>query len=201
MKPLISLAVAIVANVALMQPTVLAQESQNKVTATATNQTIVKRNSKVPFAEQLSAFENYLGGWTATFDTPPDQPKVVDVTLFEKVLNGKALRTTHSINDGAYGGESYVFWNNQTKRLEFHYFTTADFITTGWMEFETPTKFVAYEDVTGESQVSQGITKVRSISELAGDSMTVSTSYLKNGEWTKPQMRKYSRTNKPVVFK
>jgi hypothetical protein len=190
MKPISIFATALFAYVIAMQPTVLAQESNSASTIESTKQTIVKRNSKVPFVKQLAAFESYLGGWTSTFDTLPGQPKVVDVTLFEKVLNGRALRTTHSINDGDYGGESYVFWNNQTERLEFHYFTTAEFMTT-----------VAYEKVTGKSQVSQGITKVRSISELAGDSMTVSTSYLKNGEWTKPAMRKYSRTNKPVVFK
>ncbi len=163
--------------------------------------TQVLHDKNTPFAEALAPFENYLGGWTATFKAQEGQPPVVDVTLFEKVLNGKGLKTTHSINDGVYGGESIIFWNNKTSRLEFYYFTTADFFTTGWMEFETPTRFVAYEDVTGRSALAQGISKVRSVSELKGDSMMVSTSYLKNGEWTKPDTREYRRTNKNVIFK
>ena len=169
-------------------------------TQASKNETVVVRKNIAPFASQLAKFEPYLGGWTASFNVQPGQAPVNDVTLFEKVLNGKALKTTHSINDGMYGGESYIFWNNTTQRLEFHYFTTADFITTGYLEFVSDNEFVAYEDVTGKSQVAQGITKVKSSSKLLGETMTVSTSYLKNGEWTTPETRVYRRTTKDVVF-
>ena len=162
--------------------------------------TKVIRTGTAAFAPQLAKFESYLGGWTASFKVQAGQAPVSDVTLFEKVLNGKALKTTHSINDGVYGGESYIFWNNTTQRLEFHYFTTADFMTTGYLEFVSENEFVAYEDVTGKSQMSQGITKVKSASKLLGDKMTVSTSYLKNGEWTTPETREYVRTTKDVIF-
>ncbi len=162
--------------------------------------TKVVRTGSAAFAPQLAKFESYLGGWTAEFKVQPGQAPVSDVTLFEKVLNGKALKTTHSINDGVYGGESYIFWNNTSQRLEFHYFTTADFMTTGYLEFISDNEFVAYEDVTGQSQMSQGITKVKSASKLLGDKMTVSTSYLKNGEWTTPETREYVRTTKDVIF-
>lgn len=167
---------------------------------TADSKTEIVRKNTAAFAPQLQKFDSYLGGWTATFPAQPGQPPVIDVTLFEKVLNGKALKTTHSINEGVYGGESYIFWNNKTNRLEFHYFTTADFFTTGWLEFVSDNEFVAYEDVTGEGVVSQGITKVKSSSKLLGDKMEVSTSYLKNGEWTKPETRTYQRTTRDVIF-
>lgn len=153
------------------------------------------------FNKHLAKFEDYLGGWTANFSVEKGQPSVTDVTLFEKVLNGKGLKTTHSINDGMYGGESIIYWNNKSNRLEFYYFTTADFFTSGWMEFIDKNTFVAYENVTGESSTSQGITQVKSTSTLNGDSMTVATSYLKNGEWTKEEGRTYTRTTKDVVFK
>ncbi len=162
--------------------------------------TVVIRKGSAPFDNELQKFENYLGGWSAEFSVRAGEPPVKDVTLFEKVLNGKALRTTHSVNNGAYGGESYVLWNAKASRLEFYYFTTANFFTTGWMEFTGPNTFVAYENVTGESKTSSGITQVKSTSELGGDKMTVSTSYLKNGEWTPAEKRQYTRTNKPVIF-
>ncbi|MDA8622041.1 hypothetical protein N9L48_05270 [Psychrosphaera sp.] len=165
------------------------------------NETQVVQNQSKPFSKHLEKFEEYLGGWTAEFSAQAGQPSVTDVTLFEKVLNGNGLKTTHSINEGVYGGESIIFWNNKTNRLEFYYFTTANFFTSGWMEFINENTFVAYENVTGESTTSQGISQVKSTSTLNGDSMTVSTSYFKNGEWTDDAKRIYTRTNKNVVFK
>ncbi len=80
----------------------------------------------------------------------------------------------------------------------FYYFTTAGFYTKGTMKVLSPTQFVAYEEVTGSKE---GITKVRSISELKNDTFVVSTSYLKKGEWTKPEQRTYTRSTKAVKFK
>lgn len=166
-----------------------------------TEETKVVNANTLPFDSNLAKFENYLGGWTSTFGGSADKPPVTDVTLFEKVLKGKALRTTHSINNGAYGGESMVYWNNKSQKLEFYYFTTADFFTSGWMEFISENTFVAYENVSGESAMSSGISQVKSTSKLEKDTMTVSTSYLKNGVWTEPESRVYRRTTKNVVFK
>ena len=68
------------------------------------------------------------------------------------------------------------------------------------MEFVSDSEFVAYEEVSGESSMSQGISKVKSTSKLMGDKMTVATSYLKNGKWTTPEVREYTRTIKDVIF-
>lgn len=152
-------------------------------------------------APELAIFEPYLGTWHAEFERKPNQPKMVDVSKWERALNGKALRTLHSINDGMYGGESLIFWDTKTKQLTFYYFTTADFYTTGTLEILSNNSFAAYEDVTGESQLAQGIIKVRSTSQLLGDKMKVSTSYLKNGEWTPEESRTYTRSTKQVIFK
>ncbi|MEI4550716.1 hypothetical protein [Pseudoalteromonas spongiae] len=143
--------------------------------------------------EKLKIFEPYLGTWESTFSNG-----AVDVSHWESALNGTTLRTLHSINDGAYGGESLIFWDNKKQKLVFFYFTTAGFYTQGELEITAENEFVAYEDVTGNKD---GITKVKSSSRLSDGKIVVSTSYFKQGEWTKPESRSYSRSTKTVKFK
>lgn len=154
-----------------------------------------------PFVKELQFFQPYLGTWYAVFEEKDDKPVVSDVSNWQRILNGKALKTVHSINDGAYGGESIIFWDNKAQKYVFYYFTTADFMTVGEIEILSDNSFAAYEDVNGESQISKGISKVRSISTLTKDSITVETSYLKHGEWTEPESRRYHRSDKEVKFK
>ena len=129
--------------------------------------------------KELAVFKPYLGTWQADFKVPEGAKKIQDVGRWERALNGKAIHTKHSINEGEY-------------------FTTAGFYTKGTMKVLSPTQFVAYEDVTGSQD---GITKVKSMSELKDDKFLVSTSYLKKGEWTKPEQRIYTRSTKTVKFK
>ena len=149
-------------------------------------------------APELEVFKPYLGTWQADFDVADNKPKVQDVGRWERALNGKAIRTAHSINEGEYGGESMIFWDSKKQSLVFYYFTTAGFYTQGTMNVLSPTQFVAYETVTGSKE---GITKVRSTSDFKDGQFIVSTSYLKKGEWTKPVKRIYTRSNKQVIFK
>ncbi|MEJ2911826.1 hypothetical protein [Pseudoalteromonas sp. C12FD-1] len=148
--------------------------------------------------KELAVFKPYLGTWQADFKVPEGAKPVQDVGRWERALNGKAIHTTHSINEGEYGGESMIFYDSKKDSLVFYYFTTAGFYTKGTMKVLSPTQFVAYEEVTGSKE---GITKVRSTSELKNDKFVVSTSYLKKGEWTKPEQRTYTRSTKTVKFK
>ena len=149
-------------------------------------------------APELEVFKPYLGTWQADFDVGDNKPKIQDVGSWERALNGKAIRTAHSINEGEYGGESMIFWDSKKQSLVFYYFTTAGFYTQGTMNVLSPTQFVAYETVTGSKE---GITKVKSTSDFKDGQFVVSTSYLKKGEWTKPEKRIYTRSNKQVIFK
>ena len=147
---------------------------------------------------ELEVFKPYLGTWQADFDVGDNKPKIQDVGRWERALNGKAIRTTHSINEEEYGGESMIFWDSKKQSLVFYYFTTAGFYTQGTMNVLSPTQFVAYETVTGSKE---GITKVKSTSDFKDGQFVVSTSYLKKGEWTKPEKRIYTRSNKQIIFK
>lgn len=147
--------------------------------------------------EKLAVFEPYLGTWEANFSNDPAKP-VIDVGKWERALNGTAIRTLHSINQGEYGGESLIFWDKAKQKLVFYYFTTAGFYTHGELEVTSATEFVAYEEVTGNEN---GITRVKSTSSFKNDSWEISTSYLKNNQWTQPESRTYRKSDKQVIFK
>src|ERR1700704_5461468 len=60
--------------------------------------------------------------WKGTFkDSKPDKP-TVDVQRWERALNGQAIRILHSINAGAYGGETLLIWDEKGKIISFYYF-------------------------------------------------------------------------------
>src|SRR2546425_11963540 len=82
--------------------------------------------------EHLEPFRPFLGKtWKGYFkDSTLEKPQM-DVARWERALNGKAVRVVHSVNNGVYGGESIILWDDKKKSLVFYYFTTADFYTTG----------------------------------------------------------------------
>ncbi|WNC71516.1 hypothetical protein RGQ13_15495 [Thalassotalea psychrophila] len=149
-------------------------------------------------AEPLRMFSKFIGSWESTFAMMDGNPHVVDVAVWERALNGKAIRSLHSINDGMYGGEMLMFWDKELNSLVFYYFTTADFYTKGTIEVVNETSFIAYEDVSGSDD---GITKVKSTSTLVNGNIKVTTAYLKNDEWTEPEVRTYTPSTKTVNFK
>jgi hypothetical protein len=118
--------------------------------------------------------------WKGHFkDSKPDKP-VVDVSRWERALNGKAVRILHSVNDGIYGGETIITWDDGKQSLVYHYFTTAGHNTVGTMSAKDG-KFATDELVTGNSG---GVTEVKATTELLADgTLHVKAEYLKNGEW------------------
>ena len=130
--------------------------------------------------EHLEVFRPLLGKtWRGEFkESTPEKP-LFDVARWERALNGKAVRQVHSVNEGVYGGETIIQWDNDKKTVVYHYFTTAGFSTTGTMQPDGK-KFTALEQVHGSAN---GITDVRSTEELRADgSFLVKAEYLKNGE-------------------
>jgi hypothetical protein len=86
----------------------------------------------------------------------------------------------HSINEGVYGGEILMMWDEQKQQVSYHYFTTAGFMTIGTVRFENG-KFITHEKVTGSVE---GTTEVRAVNEVGSDgSLHVKSEYLKSGTW------------------
>jgi hypothetical protein len=127
----------------------------------------------------------FLRPWLdKTFKSESKEPKsdklTTDVVHWERALNGKAVRITHSLNDGAYGGEAIVRWDEEKKAVCYHYFTTDTFWTEGNMAFADG-NITTHEIVKGNAG---GITEVRATIEMHPDGMYLQKSeYLKDGKW------------------
>ena len=136
---------------------------------------------KASLDEHLEPLRPFLGKtWKGHFkNSTPEKPQV-DVSRWERALNGKAVRVLHSINDGAYGGESLIVWDEKKKSLVYYYFTTAGFYTTGTMTLNDG-KYTSHELVSGSAE---GVTEVRATGELRADgTMVTKAEYLKEGKW------------------
>lgn len=137
--------------------------------------------SQGSLAAQLESLRPLIGKtWRSV--PPADAAKpVVDVSKWERALNGQAVRILHSINDGVYGGESIVFWDAQKQSLVYYYFTTAGHYTQGTLAYKDGA-YVGDEMVTGDSD---GVTQVRSTTTILPDGrMHVKAEYLQKGTWT-----------------
>ena len=132
--------------------------------------------------EHLEVFRPLLG---KTFrgefaNSTPEKP-VVDISTYERAMNGQAIRGLHSINDGEYGGESIYMWDPKQEKLAFWYFTTAGFFTQGTMEVEG-NQLISEEDVTGNDN---GISKVRATTTIRDDgTLQVQSEYFAAGKWS-----------------
>lgn len=146
----------------------------------------------------LEALKPFLGTWRSEFKGSSPEKPVVDVTMWERALNGKAVRIVHSINDGEYGGEAIVTWDTEKKSLVYHYFTTAGFMTKGTMKVNGK-MLESHETVSGGG--AQGATEVKAVYELKEDGRLHSVAkYLKDGNWDQGREAIYQRAPdaKPV---
>ncbi len=156
---------------------------------------VFAQNKLIP---ELKQFEPYLGK-TYRGELSEEAGKSVDIGKYERILNGTAVRHTHSLNEGEYGGETIIYYNAENKRIEFYYFTTAGFFTNGYMIFEE-NKIVSFEKVTGNSN---NITEVKALSEIMSDgSISVESMYLKEGKWIKGHSAIYRESpGAEIIFK
>ena len=118
--------------------------------------------------------------WRGEFTNSTPERPAIDVQRWDWALGGQAIRIQHSLNDGAYAGESMVVYDAARERIIYFYFTTAGFYTTGTIAAEDG-HFVTYEEVTG---AANGTTAVRSKSRILPDgTLEGTTEFLRNGEW------------------
>ena len=137
----------------------------------------------------LAPFKPLVGKtWRGMFpNSKPDKP-VVDVSRFEVALNGQAVRSLHSINDGQYGGESLMVWDKEKQAVVFYYFTTGGFYTTGTIQPEEG-GFTTHEIVKGDAD---GVTEVKAAFRVLPDGrLRVHSQYLKQGKWVEGRNMDY----------
>lgn len=131
--------------------------------------------------EHLSVFKGLVGKtWKGEFAGSTPEKPMHDVSKWERAMNGQAVRVTHSVNNGIYGGETIFMWDKKEEKIAFWYFTTDGFHTHGTLEIDG-NKWSSTEEVTGNAN---GITKVKSVSTLKdnGD-MEVKSEYFAKDQW------------------
>jgi len=134
--------------------------------------------------------------WRGELSPPGAAKPVVDVHRFELALNGRAVRSVHSVNDGEYGGETLFVWDDEKKSIVYTYFTTAGFYTTGTMQPEAEA-LQSHEIVRG---TTSGPREVKATSRLLPDGrLHVTAAHLKDGRWVDGHEAYYSVDPKAVV--
>lgn len=159
-----------------------------------------KNTTSAMLIEQLMPLRPYIGKtWKGTLTGMDPEKPMIDISRWERALNGRAIRILHSVNNGVYGGETIILWDAKKKSLVFFYFTTGGFYTQGTMTFEAG-KLISHERVTGNTE---GITEVKAVGEmLPGGKMRSSSQYLKNGKWVDGHTAIYVEApNEKVIFK
>ena len=153
--------------------------------------------SALPSAKQTEDFGaladfvgmKLVGTPTATSDEP-----LTDVQSWEWALGGKAILIRHALEDGSYGGDTYIYKDAKTGKLTYVYITNAGFHTVGEMT-TTGAGWVAEEAVIGHPE----ITRVRSTSVIHdGKSTRMASEYLKGGAWVPGHEFEYRPTSGPL---
>ena len=189
-----SLGVLVSLSSLLSRMTVLAQDDgTNKPTVATASSTDVLNEHLEPFRPLLGkTFRGEFANSTA-------EKPVIDISRFERAMNGQAIRNLHSINDGEYGGESIIMWDPKQQKVAFWYFTTAGFFTQGTFDFQGNT-WITVEEVTGNAN---GVTQVQAVSKLLEDGrLEVKSEYLQDGKWVPGRSTLYQAVeNVEVRFK
>ncbi len=155
---------------------------------------------ELPLTKELTPLKPFIGKtWRGEFSHSTQENPAVDISRWERTLNGQAVRILHSLNQGEYVGETIVFWDKYKQSLVYYYFTSAGFHTNGTFTFED-NQFTAHEMVTGNSN---GITEVRSTGKLISPGKWQNqASYLKDGKWVDGHSATYVEDpNAVVVFR
>ncbi len=108
------------------------------------------------------------------------QAGVEDVQRWDWAVGGHAVRVVHSVNAGAYAGETLIFRDRDSGAYVFHYFTSGGFHTTGVMRPTGPGAFEAEETVHG----LDGFPPLRSTIVMGADGVNRARTFQQeDGQW------------------
>ena len=75
--------------------------------------------SKTFLSEHLNGLKPFIGNtYKGNFINSTKENPMIDIISFERALNGNAVKVTHSVNNGEYGGETMVMWNSEKEGLQ-----------------------------------------------------------------------------------
>lgn len=133
----------------------------------------------LPLHPELEPLRPFLGvTWRGDLSDPGSAVKRFDVVRYDRTLNGELIRMLHSVNNGDLGGEMLIRWNEEAGRLEYHYFTSAGFYTTGVIRMRG--RSLIAEDINADGKPG-----MRTIRGLRGEFLVSRTQMFVKGRWTR----------------
>ncbi|MEZ5955454.1 MAG: hypothetical protein R3C13_14250 [Hyphomonas sp.] len=150
-----------------------------------------------PFAEDFGPLAALVGtrwrGEPGTRDKEHGQP--ADYSEWYWDLGGSVLVNRHVIEDGSYGGVTYIQVNNESGALDYVYITSAGFRTSGSFEINEDGSWFAEEALEGLEHID----KVRSTGRINPDGTLSSVSEFHGPDgWGPGHEFVYTRTDLPM---
>ena len=149
-------------------------------------------------SKRLLGFEKFLGKrFQGEFYNSTKENPLMDIIYFERILNGEAVRITHSVNHGEYGGEYIIAWNSDKGKIESYYFSTGGEIKVSTIDINK-NEISIKEDF---SKNKNGIQKVKKIFRLdAEGSLKNNIKYMINNMWVSSHEMIYSRNDSAKII-
>lgn len=154
----------------------------------------VEAEATSPFGALADLVGTRWRGEPSEADKEHGQP--ADYSEWYYDLGGSVLVNRHALEDGSYGGLTYIQSTRPDGALEYVYITSAGFRTTGTFTLNADGSWTAEEEVKGLPH----ILKVRSTGRLMEDgTLTTRSEFLgDDGQWTPGHAFTYSPTDAPI---
>ena len=130
------------------------------------------------------------------YNSTKDKP-LKDIIYFERILNGKAISISHSVNDGEYGGKYIIMWNAEKNIVESYFFSTG-----GEIILSKATIFANNITIVEDfSSNGNRIKKVKKIYKLNKDNtLENKIKYFINNVWVNSHSMKYVESDLAKVI-
>ena len=144
-------------------------------------------------SSQLNGSERFIGKkFSGEFYNSTKDKPLKDIIYFERILNGKAISISHSVNDGEYGGKYIIMWNAEKNMVESYFFSTGGEIILSEATISANNIII----VVDFSKYGNRIKKVKKIYKLNKDgTLENKIKYFINNVWVNSHSMKYVQSD------
>jgi hypothetical protein len=143
--------------------------------------------------KELSPLSPFIGTWQTVGGSVDGSDDFEDISRWEWAFDGKIVKITHSVNQGAYYGESLIGWDAQKSEIVYRYVNNAGFFTDGVITPVSDARISVHEVVRGSTS---GPTETLSEYWIDEAGLLKAWSKLKiDGKWTEQNDVSYARNH------